>query len=104
MNNEQIIQEAALSLGLYTEEEIEDYAMQGESLPFHTFTVWKSKCMVPKKGVHGYEVHLWKRRKKKEVSEEDPEVIDETEDMKKGAYYKTKAILFNKDQVEVLDN
>lgn len=26
MNNEQIIQDAAVALGLYTEEEIEDYA------------------------------------------------------------------------------
>ena len=91
--------ETALSHGLYTEEEIQDYLMQGEEIPLHTFAVWKSKGLAPKKGEHGIETKLWKKRQKKEHSEDTAESTDQTESLSKGEYYLTKAYLFNRDQV-----
>ncbi len=103
MNNEQIIMDAAIALGLYTEGEIENYAMKGESLPLHTYAVWKAKGMVPRKGVHGYEVRLWKKRKMKDMSEDSKEATNESSEVKKGEFFLTKAILFDKSQVMSLE-
>ncbi len=99
MNNEQIIMQTALAHGLYTEEEIQDYLMQGKEIPLHTFAVWKSKGLVPKKGEHGIETRLWKKRKKIKISKDTEESTGQAEDLSKGEYYLTKAYLFNRDQV-----
>ena len=50
MTNEEIIVEAALTAGLYTEEQVAAIMEAGGELPLHTFAAWKEKGFVaPKK-------------------------------------------------------
>lgn len=98
MTNEQIIIDTAISLGLYDEEQIEEFLEEQGTLPLHTFAVWKSLGFVPKKGTHGYETRLWKHKTKKKDENEKEEI---SEDNKKD-FYLTKAFLFDISQVERL--
>ena len=98
MTNEQIIIDTAVALGLYNESQIEEYLEEQGTLPLHTFAVWKSLGYAPKKGTHGYETRLWKRKNKKdkEADKDNEEISDEN----KRDFYLTKAFLFDISQVE----
>lgn len=98
MNNEQMIVAAAIKYGLYTEEQIDKILEEQGTLPVHSFGIWKTLGFVPKKGSHGYEAYLWKKKTKKQP-DEDEEV---TEDIKKD-FVKVKTFLFDIRQVESLN-
>lgn len=96
MTNEQIIIDTAISLGIYDEEEIEEFLEKQGTLPLHTFAVWKTLGYVPKKGVHGYETRLWKRKTKKQDDTDKEKISEEN----RKDFYLTKAFLFDISQVE----
>ena len=88
MNNTQIIEQAAIASGFYTQEEVSRFSAEGKIIPFFTMTTWKKKGYVPKEGISGYEACLWKRRRNAE-GEDLP-----------GSFFKVKCHLFHPSQVE----
>ncbi len=108
MTNEEIIVEAALAAGLYTQEQVVAIMEAGGELPLHTFAVWKEKGFVPKKGSKGLKVRLWRHRKKKgadNVSDSDTSnpFDPNAPDPEKGGYYMVTAALFDVSQVQKLE-
>ena len=100
MTNTQIIIREALMHGLYTPEQIEDYIRSGHNVPLHTFRTWKEAGYRVKKGEHARATTmLWKftgdRKKEKEGEEVDGE--------NRPHYYLSKAFLFDRDQVEKVE-
>lgn len=95
MTNEQIIADAAVSAGIYTREEIEEFIGSGREIPLHTFKGWLSRGDYRiKAGERGLETKLWKKRKgapDEETAADDPE----------NGFYLAKAYLFSADQVEL---
>ena len=91
MNNEQIITNIAISI--YGEEVVANMVENGDDIPLHTMKGWALRGPFRvKKGEHGFETKLWKKRKKKEDVE--------TEEDSNGEFYLAKAFLFRKDQIE----
>ena len=62
MNNTQIIEQAAVESGFYSQEEVEKLTAEGKEIPFFTATAWKRKGYVPKEGIQGFETRLWRKR------------------------------------------
>ena len=94
MTNEEIIAEVAVNM--YGEEVVERMIEEQGEIPLHTLKVWSQKGYNVRKGVHGIETRLWKKRKKKdEASTEE----DSAEEQKKGDFYLAKAYLFSPDQL-----
>lgn len=91
MNNANIIIQAAIQAGYYTESEIVTLLTEGKMPEFHTYTIWNQLGLCPKKGSHGYETRLWKK-KKCTVKENDTECDQ--------GFYLTKALLFHISQCE----
>lgn len=87
MNNNEIIKEIAISL--YGEEAVSKMEESGEDIPLHTTKGWTSIGPYKvRKGEHGIQTKLWKRRKQTDsVDAED-------------AYYLAKAYLFSREQIE----
>ena len=105
MTNEEIIVEAALASGLYTEEQVAAIMEAGGELPLHTFATWKEKRFVPRKGSKGLKVRLWRHRVKKEAGDvSDPDTLNPFDlnapDPEKGGYYMVTAALFDVSQVQ----
>lgn len=103
MTNEQIIEEIAKQI--YGEEAVMQMIDEGIEIPLHTVQGWnlRGKYKV-KKGEHGIETRLWRKRKKKKAEPEDDEKADSNTsdpDQKKD-FYMCKAFLFRADQVELI--
>ena len=94
MSNTQIIIEAAINSGFYNEMEIESLLKEGKMPEFHTYTVWKQMGFCPRKGAHGYETRLW-RKKNKNSGTSEAEI---GEDERNREFYLTKAFLFHVSQ------
>ncbi len=93
VTNEQIIADIALSI--YGEDAVTTMLKKGEDIPLHTLKGWMARGNYKvKKGEHGIETRLWKKRKKRENAETDEE--------SDGEFYLTKAFLFRKDQIEIV--
>lgn len=72
MNNRKIIKQEAVASGFFSEDEVKDLIEQNRDIPFHTYSVWRSRYgLVPKKGEHGWQTKLWKHKQKKVLEEED---------------------------------
>lgn len=98
MTNQQIIAKEAVRNGIFTEEEVTEMMEAGDEIPLHTLQGWRiRKCKV-KKGEHGLETRLWKRKNRKMSKEENEEETEEHRD-----FYMTKAYLFTDDQVEEIN-
>ena len=89
MKNQQIIEEIAKTI--FGSEEVERMIQAGEDIPLHTLQGWRSlgPYMV-KKGEHGIETRLWKRRK------EDGNCEGTEEET---TFYLAKSYLFTADQM-----
>ena len=94
MNNMQIIAQEAVASGLFTKQDIEGLLDEGRDIPFHTFSVWKSRGLVPRKGSHGWETRLWKRKVKKDGGDKNATKEDGE------GFYLAKSFLFHIDQCE----
>ncbi len=65
MTNEQIIQEIAIQV--YGEDAVMEMLEEGIEIPLHTVQGWASRGPYKiKKGEHGIETRLWKKRKRKD--------------------------------------
>ena len=96
MNNEKIIEEIAMTI--YGEDTVRQMIERGEEIPLHTVKGWAARGPYRvKKGEHGLETRLWKRRKGR--TQEDGEEPKEGEADNKG-FYLCKAFLFSAEQVE----
>ena len=83
LKNKEIIAKAAVQLGMYTDEEIEYMLLNDKEIPLHTLKGWnRYGSFKVKDGEEGMEVRLWRRK-------ED----------KKG-FYKAKAYLYKREQLE----
>lgn len=79
MTNEQIIAEIAASI--YGEDVVTDMIQNGEDIPLHTVIGWSQRGPFRvKKGEHGLETRLWKKRKRKNgiAATEEDEMTEET--------------------------
>lgn len=99
MTNEQIIYEIAVQL--YGDVAVQRMIEEDGEIPLHTVQGWARRGPYKiKKGEHGIETRLWRKKKKSEVEGEKAEVqSDETADQKRD-FYLCKAFLFQADQVE----
>lgn len=104
MTNEQIITEIAMQV--YGEDTVMEMIQNGIEIPLHTLQGWASRGPYKiKKGEHGIETRLWKKKKKKgtkneevnENSNNDNEEISTNRD-----FYLCKSFLFRHDQVELV--
>lgn len=105
MTNEEIIAGVAISEGIYTKEEISEMIEAGKEIPLHTLSGWAArgkrigKTIKIKKGEHGIETRLWKKKDKKAKTED--ESADE-QDLLHREFYLAKSYLFRLDQVEII--
>lgn len=100
MTNEQIIADIAASI--YGEDAVLNMIESGEDIPLHTVKGWAARGPFRvKKGEHGLETRLWKKRKKKDVSSDDDE--EQSEETTNRDFYMAKAFLFRGDQVEIVN-
>ena len=102
MTNEQIIADIAASI--YGEDAVMDMIENGEDIPLHTVKGWAARGPYRiKKGEHGIETKLWKKRKKKN-QEESSDQEESEDDRHNRDFYLAKAYLFTADQIEKGDN
>ena len=77
----------------------------GKEIPLHTLQGWAvrgkkiGKTIKIKKGEHGIETRLWKKKDKNAKNEDDS--VDE-QDLLHKEFYLAKAYLFRLDQVEII--
>lgn len=94
MTNQQIIADIATTV--YGEDAVVSMIENGEDIPIHTVKGWAARGPYRiKKGEHGLEARLWKKRKKKDNAEKDEE--------SNGEFYLAKAFLFSRDQIEIIE-
>ncbi len=103
MNNEQIIQQIAAQI--YGEDKVAEMLLSGQEIPLHTLKGWNQrKCRTGyrykvKKGEHGIECRLWKKKKKKDKDQtENTENNEDKPDNRD--FYLCKSFLFAENQVE----
>lgn len=84
MKNEEIIEKIAREV--YGDEAVDT---MGEDLPLHTVKGWKARSYNVKKGEHGIECKLWRKKGKSEGLNDQ--------------FYLSKCFLFTKDQVELIE-
>ena len=100
MTNEQII--AQIAARVYGEETVLQMIEEGKEIPLHTVQGWASRGPYRvKKGEHGIECQLWKKKKRKEKQEES-QGEENTIDSTNKDFYLCKSYLFKEDQVEVV--
>lgn len=93
MRNQQIIEEIARRI--FGQDEVERMLIKGEDIPLHTLHGWRSRGPYRiKKGEHGIETRLWKRKK-----DGSGETVSEDEN----TFYLAKAYLFTGDQVTLME-
>ncbi len=96
MNNTEIINNVAAAI--YGREEVMEMVAQGIEPPVHTALGWKIRGNYRiKDGVVGIDVKLWKKRKRVPGTEE------ETADEEKDSFYLSKATLYCREQVELVE-
>lgn len=101
MNNMQIVCNAALAEGIYTEEQIGEFMSRFGRLPLFTFSVWKASGWIVKKGEHAkLVVRLWQKKTRKKVAEPIMEDAIDGENDHSGEYYLKTCYLFSPEQVE----
>lgn len=98
MTNEEIILSEAIKI--YGEDKVQEMINNGEEIPLHTYQGWMERGPYRvKKGEHGIETRLWKRKKKDENKdgnyEEQESLIPSNRD-----FFLAKAFLFKMEQVE----
>ncbi len=98
MNNTQIIEQAAIDSGFFTQEEVERLTADGKSIPFLTATGWKRKGFVPKEGIKGFETRLWRKRPSRRGS------TPSGDESLSGSFYKVRCHLFHPSQVKAIDD
>ena len=97
MTNQQIIADIATSI--YGEDAVMTMLENGEDIPLHTVKGWAARGPFKvKKGEHGLETRLWKKRKKKDAAQDDEE--KNAEGGTNRDFYMAKSFLFRADQVE----
>ena len=97
MTNQQIIEDIAKTI--YGEDAVAKMVASGEEIPLHTLKGWQSRGAYRiKKGEHGIETRLWKKRTNIAAESNDPDSEKRNPD-----FYKAKAYLFSIEQVEKLD-
>lgn len=104
MTNNEIIYNAAINAGIYTEEEADAILASGHMLPLHTFQEWKSRGYSVKKGEKAcLHVDLWKytTRPAKALREAAAAAGEELPD--DPHYYKKLSHLFHVSQVRRTD-
>lgn len=106
MNNEQLIVNIAMEAGLYTEDEIENFLKTYGEIPLHSLQGWKQRSPAGyeyrvKKGEHGIETRLWKKRKRKLLDENSDENISKSEVTSRD-FYLAKTFLFDESQIELV--
>ena len=104
MTNEQIIANVASTI--YGEDEVNKMIENGEDIPLHTLKGWEElgnrkgiKYKI-RKGEHGIECRLWKKKKKKADSEDDKKDCQESLIKSNRDFYMCKSFLFSGEQVE----
>ena len=101
MNNEQIIYEIAV--GRFGEDAVENMIAEHGEVPLHTMQGWALRGNYRvKKGEHGLECRLWKKKKRKKSEEESTDTKDANneENTDNRDFYLCKSYLFRADQVE----
>lgn len=104
MTNDQIITEIAMQV--YGEDTVMEMIQNGIEIPLHTLQGWASRGPYKiKKGEHGIETRLWKKKKKKDTKNE--EVNENSYNNKEEIptncdFYLCKSFLFRHDQVELV--
>ena len=99
MTNEQIIEEVAISV--YGAAAVEKMKASGMEIPLHTIHGWASRGgpYRVKKGEHGIETRLWKRKKNTAARSEEKKDEEQGTDTHSG-FYLCKSYLFRADQIE----
>lgn len=96
MTNFEIITNAAIAEGLYTEEQVNAIFQSGHDLPLHTYNEWKRAGFQVKKGEHAaLSCDIWMPKKKKAAEKQEGD--DEEEGRN---FYKKHAHFFLVSQVE----
>ena len=85
----------AVASGYMSEDEVNQLMADGKDIPFHTFSAWKNKGLVPKEGSHGWETRLWRRKKLSPSAKADTEI-------KNQGFFLQKSFLFHISQCEEL--
>ena len=97
MTNEQIITNIAISL--YGEDAVREMLENGDEIPLHTVQGWASRGPYKvKKGEHGHECRLWKKKKNRDHEQKDAE--DNPPVSTNHNFYLCKSFLFRADQIE----
>ena len=100
MTNEQIIQQAAVTSGLFTQEAVDAFVSEGLCLPLHTYQQWRRLGYQVKQGEEAVlVVNLW-RFSKVAVDTEDSAREQEAENATGERAYMAKSHLFLGSQVE----
>lgn len=97
MTNFQLIANAAIGEGLYTQEEAIAILEENGELPLHTFAEWKKRGFVVRRGEHAkLTTQIWRYKGK------GKQTVEVSEDDEKNArnFYLTKAFFFTAEQVE----
>lgn len=98
MTNAEIILNAAVDAGLYTEEEAVATVDTFGSLPLHTFAEWKKMGYIVKKGEKAtIAISIW-RKSNKNITVITKEGVEK--DIKDDRYYKKLSYFFTFSQVE----
>ncbi len=98
MTNDQIIADIAASI--YGEDAVSNMINNGKEIPLHTVKGWAARGPYRvKRGEHGIETRLWKKKTNKDMNltEEEKGNADELYNQ---SFYMAKAFLFREDQVE----
>lgn len=101
MTNEQIIYEIAIQL--FGEEVVERMLEEHGEIPLHTMQGWALRGNYKvKKGEHGLECRLWKKKKRKKSEQEsqDTDAENNENNTPNRDFYLCKSYLFRADQVE----
>ena len=99
MTNEQIIYEIAVQL--YGDAAVQRMIEEDGEIPLHTVQGWAQRGPYKiKKGEHGLETRLWRKKKKSEIKGAKEEAqVDKAADQQRD-FYLCKVFLFRADQVE----
>ncbi len=96
MTNSQII--ATIAAEIYGEDTVNRMIESGEEIPLHTLKGWQARGSYRvRKGEHGIETKLWKRRKGKDGEENN--TAEEN-----GEFVLVKSYLFRSDQIEKVES